>query len=275
MIVINVENFDALVLDMDGVITETATVHARAWKRVFDEFLQRRAAQTHEAMAPFDLDNDYRRYVDGKPRIAGAQSFLAARKIDLPAGTPADADAGSDTTANGLAGRKDRYFNEILASEGVHAFPGAVTLLHDAHRRGIRLAVATSSHHGAEILQATRLADLFQVRVDGFDIDRLRLKGKPSPDMFLEAARRLGVDPRRAAVFEDATAGVAAGHAGGFGLVVGVGSGAQAEALLQNGANEVVTSLGDVSLQGGRPAAVRRVPKEATDRDRTNPLARP
>jgi beta-phosphoglucomutase family hydrolase len=251
VVVINLKHFDALILDMDGVITETASVHARAWKRVFDEFLARRAAQTHKAIAPFDIDADYRRYVDGKPRIAGAQSFLAARKIDLPAGTPADVDSGTDTTANGLAGRKDQYFTELLAREGVHAFPGAVALLHDAHRRGVRLAVATSSHHGADILRATRLADLFQVRVDGFDIDRLHLKGKPSPDMFLEAAQRLGVDPQRAAVFEDATAGTAAGHAGGFGLVVGVGSGAQADAFLQNGADEVVANLGDVSLQGG------------------------
>lgn len=252
MVVINVDNFDALVLDMDGVITDTASVHARAWKQVFDEFLTRRAAQTNAAMTPFDIDTDYRRYVDGKPRIAGAQGFLAARNIDLPAGTPADADTGADTTAHGLAGRKDKYFVAILTREGVHAFPGAGALLNDARRRGVRLAVATSSHHGAEILQATQLADLFQVRVDGFDIDRLHLKGKPSPDMFLEAAHRLGVDPRRAVVFEDATAGVAAGHAGGFGLVVGVGSGEQAAALLQNGADEVVPGLGDVSLRRGR-----------------------
>jgi alpha,alpha-trehalase len=252
VVVIDMEHFDGLILDMDGVITETASVHARAWKQVFDEFLTRRAAQTHAAMAPFDSDADYRRYVDGKPRIAGALSFLASRGIDLPAGTQADADAGGDTTANGLAGRKDRYFTELLAREGVHAFPGAVTLLRDAHRRGARLAVATSSHHGAEILRATHLTDLFEVHVDGFDIDRLHLKGKPSPDMFLEAARRLGVDPPRAAVFEDATAGVAAGRAGGFGLVIGVGSGAQAAALLANGAGEVVADLGEVSLQGAR-----------------------
>jgi beta-phosphoglucomutase family hydrolase len=252
VVIINVEQFDGLVLDMDGVITETATVHARAWKQAFDEFLARRAAQTRAAMPPFDAVADYRRYVDGKPRIAGALSFLASRGIDLPEGTPADAESGGDTTANGLAGRKDRYFTELLAREGVHAFPGAVALLHDAHQRRMRLAVATSSHHGADILRATGLANLFQVRVDGFDIDRLHLKGKPSPDMFLEAARRLGVDPPRAAVFEDATAGVAAGRAGGFGLVVGVGNGAQAAALLENGAGEVVADLGEVSLQGVR-----------------------
>lgn len=251
MVVINLQNFDGLILDMDGVITDTAAVHARAWKQVFDEYLTRRAAQTNTAMAPFDIDTDYRRYVDGKPRIAGAQGFLASRNIDLPVGTPADAGSGTDT-ANGLAARKDGYFVGILKREGVHAFPGAETLLQDARRRGVRLAVATSSHHGADILQATRLADLFQVRVDGFDIDRLHLKGKPSPDMFVEAARRLGVEPKRAVVFEDATSGVAAGHAGGFGLVVGIGSGPQADALLDNGANEVAAGLGDVRLQGGR-----------------------
>lgn len=249
MVTIDVAHFDALIFDMDGVITQTASVHARAWKEIFDEFLARRAAQTHAAVAPFDIDDDYRRYVDGKPRVAGALSFLASRGIDLTVGALADADTAGDATANGLASRKDHYFAEILAREGVHAFPGAVALLHDAQRHGVRLAVATSSHHGAEILRATRLTDLFEVRVDGFDIDRLHLKGKPSPDMFLEAARRLGVDPPRAAVFEDATAGVAAGRAGGFGLVVGVGSGAQAGALLQNGADKVVTDLGEISLQ--------------------------
>jgi alpha,alpha-trehalase len=261
MVIIDVEHFDALVLDMDGVITVTASVHARAWKQIFDEFLARRAAQTHTAAVPFDIEADYRRYVDGKPRVAGALSFLASRGINLPAGTPEEADKAGEgvvereETALGLASRKDRYFTEILAREGVHAFPAAVALLHDAHRRGVRLAVATSSHHCADLLRASRLADLFEVHVDGFDIDRLHLKGKPSPDMFLEAARRLGVVPPRAAVFEDATSGVAAGHAGGFGLVVGVGSGAQASALLENGADQVVAGLGEISLRGSRASA--------------------
>jgi beta-phosphoglucomutase family hydrolase len=252
VVTIDVAHFDALIFDMDGVITQTASVHARAWKQIFDEFLARRAAQTHAAVAPFDIDDDYRRYVDGKPRVAGALSFLASRGIDLPVGAMTDADTAGDATANGLASRKDHYFAEILAREGVQAFPATVALIHDARRHGVRVAVATSSHHCAEILRVSRLTDLFEVRVDGFDIDRLHLNGKPSPDMFLEAARRLGVAPPRAVVFEDATAGVAAGRAGGFGLVVGVGRGAQAGALLENGADEVVADLAGVSLQGTR-----------------------
>lgn len=257
-VTIDVERFEALILDMDGVITETAVVHARAWKQIFDEFLAKRAAQTHSAVVPFDLDGDYRLYVDGKPRVAGAQSFLKSRGIELPVGTPAEGDAAdpaADPTVTALTGRKDRYFKEILAREGVQAFPASVTLIHDARRHGVRLAVATSSHHCSEILRDSKLTEFFEVVVDGFDIDRLHLSGKPSPDMFLEAARRLRVDPPRAVVFEDATSGVAAGHAGGFGLVVGVGSGPHARALLESGANEVVADLSGVSLQGDRPAA--------------------
>jgi beta-phosphoglucomutase family hydrolase len=247
VVIIDVARFEALIFDLDGVITQTASLHARAWKRMFDEFLGRQTAQVHGTFTPFDLEADYRRYVDGKPRIAGATSFLAARGIDVPTGAPGDhAEQG---TAHGLAGLKDRYFAELLASEGVRAFEPAVALLQEARGHGLRLAVASSSHHCADILRAGGLTDFFDARVDGIDIDRLGLKGKPAPDMFLEAARRLGVAPPRAAVFEDATAGVAAGRAGGFGLVVGVGSGAQAAALLRDGANEVVSDLGKVSLR--------------------------
>ena len=250
MVTIDVERFEAFVFDLDGVITQTASIHARAWKQFFDEFLVRKAARTGAAFVPFDLDTDYRRYVDGKPRVAGLLSFLAARDIGLPRGEPGDqAERG---TAHGLASRKDHYFAELLAREGVRVCGGAVALLREARGRGVRLAIASSSHHCAEILRAGCLTALFDARVDGVDIDRLGLSGKPAPDMFLEAARRLSVAPIRAVVFEDATAGIAAARAGGFGLVIGVARNTHSTALLESGADQVVADLSEVCLQGYR-----------------------
>lgn len=250
MVTIDVEQFDGFVFDLDGVITQTASLHARAWKKLFDEFLAREAAQTGAPLVPFDPDTDYRRHVDGRPRIAGVLSFLAARHIDVPLGGPED--QAEQETAHALARRKDRYFSELLAREGVAVIAPAVDLLRDARDRGVRLAVASSSHHCAEILQSGGLTGLFDTRVDGIDLDRLGFIGKPAPDMFLEAAHRLGVLPIRAVVFEDATAGVAAARAGGFGLVVGVGRGPHATALLESGADQVVDGLNEISLQGRR-----------------------
>jgi trehalose 6-phosphate phosphatase len=247
MISIGIERYEAFIFDLDGVITQTASLHAQAWKQLFDEFLAERATKTRAQFAPFDPESDYRRYVDGKPRIEGVLSFLAARGIDLPIGTPQD--EADQRTAHGLAARKDRYFAGLLAHQGVKVFPPAATLLHEARRCGMRTAVASSSHHCAEILHAADLTALFDVRVDGIDLDQLGLSGKPAPDMLLEAARRLGVSPLRAVVFEDATAGIAAAHAGGFGLVTGAGQGAQAAALVASGADQVVADLSEVSLE--------------------------
>jgi beta-phosphoglucomutase family hydrolase len=246
MVTIDTARFDALIFDLDGVITRTASIHARAWKKLFDQFLAQRAAQTGAPFVPFDSDLDYRRYVDGKPRIAGLLSFLAARHIDVPVGQPGD-EAGGDS-AHALARRKDRYFSELLTQEGVEGIASTVAFVREARRRGLRLAVASSSHHCAEILKAAGLADLFDARVDGVDIDRLHLIGKPAPDMFVEAAHRLGRPPQRAVVFEDATAGVAAAHAGGFGLVIGIGRGQHASALIDGGADAVIADLGEVNL---------------------------
>lgn len=245
MVIIDVRRFDALIFDLDGVITQTASMHARAWKQLFDEFLARRATETDGAFVPFDLENDYRRYVDGKPRIAGVESFLAARGITVPAGAPGDRE-----TAHGLAGRKDRYFAELLRHEGVHVSASAEPLLRAARRRGMRIGIASSSHHCAEILGFTGLTALFDARVDGIDLDRLGLAGKPAPDMFLEVARRLNAAPPRTVVFEDATAGAEAARAGDFGLVIGVGSAARAPELLKHGADRVVANLREVQLEG-------------------------
>jgi beta-phosphoglucomutase family hydrolase len=246
MVTIDTKTFGAFIFDLDGVITQTASIHARAWKQLFDEYLALRTAQTRTAFVPFDLETDYRRYVDGRPRIAGVLSFLDSRGVDVPMGKLGD--QPEQGTAHGLASRKDHYFMEFLAREGVQVFDSAVTLLGEARRRGVRLAVATSSHHCEQILRASRLTALFDAQVDGIEIDRLGLSGKPDPDMFLEAARRLGVHPKRAPIFEDATAGVAAARAGGFGLVIGVGGGERATALLESGADQVVADLGEVRL---------------------------
>ena len=253
MVIVDLERFEALLFDLDGVITRTASLHSRAWKQLFDEFLALRAAQTGTSFVPFDVETDYRRYVDGKPRVAGVLSFLAARGIDVPMGEPGD--QAEQQTVHGLARRKDRYFLELLGREGVQVFDPAVALLRSARGRGMRTAVASSSHHCAEILRAGHLTAFFDVRVDGIDLDDLGLPGKPAPDMFLEAARRLGVFPACAVVFEDATTGVAAARAGGFGLVVGVGHGTQAAALIKSGANHVVTDLSEVRLKGHRASA--------------------
>jgi len=246
MVIIDPRRFDALIFDLDGVLTQTASIHARAWKRLFDEFLSERAAQTGTGFVPFDPENDYRRYVDGKPRIAGVASFLASRGITVPMGAPGD--QANQQTAHGLAGRKDHHFVELLAREGVHLSAFAAPLLREARKRGIRSAVASSSHHCAEILHAANLTAQFDARVDGIDLDRLDLAGKPAPDMFLETARRLNASPARTAVFEDATAGVEAARSGHFGLVIGVGSGAHAVELLEHGADAIVADLGEVQL---------------------------
>ena len=248
MVIIDVGRFGAFVLDLDGVITRTASIHARAWKQLFDQFLAQRAAQSATPFLPFDPETDYRRYVDGKPRIAGLQSFLASRGINVPLGEPVD--QPEQETAHGLARRKDLYFLKLLAVVGVQVFDSAPAFLRDARGRGVRTAIASSSHHCAEILHAARLTALFDTRVDGIDLDRLSLAGKPAPDMFLEAARRLNVPPAHAVVFEDATAGVEAGRAGSFGLVIGVGPAARAPDLLKHGADDVVADLGEIRLEG-------------------------
>jgi beta-phosphoglucomutase family hydrolase len=248
MVIIDVKRFEALIFDLDGVITQTASIHAQAWKQLFDAFLSQRAAQTGAAFVPFDLESDYRRYVDGKSRIGGVLGFLAARSIDVDMGAPGD--PAELETAHGLGSRKDRYFVELLTREGVHVSDSAVALLQEARARGLRTAVASSSHHCAEILRTGGLTALFDARVDGVDLDQLGLIGKPAPDMFLEAARRLQVPPVRTAVFEDATAGVEAARAGGFGLVIGVAPAARAADLLKNGADDVVDTLDEVRMEG-------------------------
>jgi len=239
---------EALLVDLDGVVTRTAKVHAQAWKRLFDAFLDRRGGRWQ----PFDEVADYRVHVDGKPRYDGVRDFLAARGITLAEGRPADA-PGWDTVC-ALGNMKDGYFQEALAAGGVEVFEATVARLRAAKADGLRLALVSSSRNAGAVLAACGLDDLFEVRVDGIDIDRDGLPGKPKPDMFLRAAARLGVAPARAGVVEDAIAGIAAARAGNFALAIGIDRGGQAEALRAAGADLVVADLALVDFDAAASA---------------------
>jgi beta-phosphoglucomutase family hydrolase len=241
------KSVDAVVFDLDGVVTRTAIVHARAWKRLFDAFLEERSRRLGEPFVPFDIEADYLRHVDGKPREDGVADFLASRGIDLSRGDPSD--PPDRETVHGLGNRKDTYFQEALAREGVEVYESTVELIRVLRGNGVRTAIVSSSRNCGPVLAAAGLTDLFDVKVDGIDAAELGLPGKPDPAMFLEAARRLGVDPARAAVFEDALAGVQAGRRGGFALVVGVDRGGNRDGLLASGATAVVDDLAEVSAE--------------------------
>jgi beta-phosphoglucomutase family hydrolase len=234
----------ACLFDLDGVLTKTAKLHAQAWKQMFDDYLRDRARSHGEPYAPFDIDHDYKEYVDGMPRYDGVRSFLASRGITMPAGDPAD--APSVETVAGLGNRKNELVLELIEKRGVETYPGAVDLVRAVRDRGLATAVVSSSANCRAVLRAAGIEALFDVRVDGLTLSRLHLRGKPAPDAFLAAARELGVEPTRAAVFEDAPAGVAAGHAGGFGFVVGVDRVGRPEELRAEGADVVLSSLADL-----------------------------
>jgi beta-phosphoglucomutase family hydrolase len=228
---------EACLFDLDGVLTPTALVHAAAWKELFDEFLSehRPANDRQDAYRPFDAGDDYERYVDGRPREDGVRSFLASRGLVLP-----------DQAVRELSLRKDEMFLRRLADSGVRPYPGSVRYLEAARDAGLRRAVVSASTHCAQIVRAAGIEDLLEERVDGVVARREGLHGKPEPDTFLAAARRLGVPAAQAAVFEDALAGVEAGHAGSFGYVVGVDRVGQADALRAHGADTVVKDLAEL-----------------------------
>src|SRR5438876_5412685 len=251
VVTLSPRDYDAGLFDLDGVLTKTARVHAAAWKRLFDGFLGQRAARTGEAFVPFDVDADYRRYVDGKPRYDGVADFLASRGIELPFGTPEDGPGAP--TVHGLGNLKDQYFTEQLEQDGVEVFEAAIALVRILRAQEIKTAVVSSSNNCAAVLQSAGISQLFDARVDGLDITRLSLNGKPAPDAFLEAAQRLKTEPSRAVVVEDAIAGVEAGRAGRFGCVIGVDRSGQSQALREAGADVVVTSL-DQSKIAAEPA---------------------
>ncbi len=246
IITLSPRDYDAVLFDLDGVLTKTATVHAAAWKKLFDGYLKQRAQDTGGPFVAFDIDADYLRYVDGKPRYDGVVSFLHSRGIDLPLGSAGDAPGTG--TVHALGKLKDRYFTESLEEQGVETYEPTISLVRTLRAQEIKTAVVSSSNNCAAVLQAAGIAHLFDTRVDGREIARLALKGKPAPDAFLEAARRLAVEPSRVVVVEDAIAGVAAGRAGRFCCVIGVDRGGHSKALREAGANVVVTSLAQVRI---------------------------
>jgi beta-phosphoglucomutase family hydrolase len=234
----------ACLFDLDGVLTQTALVHNAAWKETFDAFLSAWSARRSEPFRPFDPGPDYHVYVDGKQRADGVRSFLASRGINLPEGLPDDPPDAE--TINGLGNRKNLLVLERIRAGAVQVYPGSVDYLQAVRDAGLRRAVVSASANCKDVLEAAGVADLLEVRVDGIVARQLGLPGKPAPDTFLEGARRLGVEPRNAAVFEDALAGVAAGRAGSFGFVVGVDRVGQADALRRKGADTVVRDLAEL-----------------------------
>lgn len=238
--------FDAVIFDMDGVLTRTATLHAHAWKQTFDELFAGREDLAGESQAPFDIEADYLRYVDGKPRHEGVRSFLAARGIELAEGDPADGPEA--VTVHSVGGRKDALFMGRLRRDGVEVFASTIELIRTLRERGVKTAVQTSSRNGREVLRAAGIEELFDLRLDGLDAEALGLQGKPHPDPFLKCAERLGVHPGRTLVIEDAVSGVEAGRRGGFGLVVGVDRGGNRDALATHGADLVVADLGELTV---------------------------
>jgi beta-phosphoglucomutase family hydrolase len=241
------EKIRGCLFDLDGVLTKTAKVHDAAWTEMFDDFLRERSRRTGEPFVPFDPVGDYDDYVDGKPRVDGTRSFLAARGIKLPEGH--EDDPPSAGTVYGLGNRKNQIVLAKIRSDGVEAYEGSVRYVRAVRDAGLRRAVVSSSANCRDVLAAAHIEDLFEVRIDGIVAERDQLRGKPAPDTFLAGARALGLEPAAAVVFEDALAGVEAGRAGNFGYVVGVDRVGQAAALSQHGADVVVQDLSELLAQ--------------------------
>jgi len=238
------DHVTACLFDLDGVLTQTAKVHAAAWKQMFDEYLRERAKRTGEPFREFDAKADYDAYVDGKPRYDGVRSFLESRGIELPQGTPDDPPGAE--TVDGLGNRKNELVLGLIHKQGVQPYDGSVRYVKAARDAGYPRAVVSSSANCHDVLRAAGIEDLFDAVIDGVVAEREGLRGKPAPDTFLAGARALGVEPKQGVVFEDALAGVAAGRAGPFGFVVGVDRVGQREALLAHGADIVVEDLAEL-----------------------------
>ncbi|MCY7342294.1 MAG: beta-phosphoglucomutase family hydrolase [Pseudonocardia sp.] len=234
----------ACLFDLDGVLTDTASVHAAAWKQMFDDFLAARAERDGTEFVPFDVKGDYGPYVDGKPRLDGTREFLRSRDVDLPEGGPGDAPDAA--TIHALSTRKNELVQEKISTVGVEVYPGSVRYLKAVRAAGLATAVVSSSANAEQVLDVAGLARYIDHRVDGVSAKQRGLPGKPAPDTFLAAAADLGVDRAHAVVFEDALAGVASGKAGGFGFVVGVDRLGHAEKLREQGADVVVTDLAEL-----------------------------
>ena len=254
---LNRDRFDAVLFDMDGVITDTASAHAQAWKQLFDAYLEKRAKRDGGEHEPFDVHAEYRDYVDGKPRFDGVRSFLESRGIDLPYGDPDD---GPDReTICGLGNRKDGYFNDWLRDNRVRVFPGTLEFIRALRAAGIRVAAFTASRNADSVLANAGVADLFDAKVDGRTMAKQNLPGKPDPAMLEIAAREVGVAAERCVIVEDAIAGVQAGSRGSFALVIGVDRAGYAEALRENGADLVVNDLSECRVDDAGSLALKRV----------------
>jgi beta-phosphoglucomutase family hydrolase len=238
------EKFDAVLFDMDGVLTATASIHADCWKEMFDDFLHRYSEKSGQAFQPFEIGSDYRLYVDGRRRYEGVRTFLESRGIHLPEGEAND--PPSMETICGLGNRKNDMVNEAIRSRGVEPFAGSVALVRHLREAGFKTAVVSASANCQTVLEGAGIADLFDTRIDGKVASEKNLPGKPAPDTFLAAAELLNVPPKRAVVVEDAISGVQAGRDGNFGLVIGVSREGDPEDLRKNGADIVVNDLSEV-----------------------------
>jgi beta-phosphoglucomutase family hydrolase len=241
---VDIHAFAGWLFDLDGVLTRTAEVHAAAWKQAFDGFLEEETARTGRAFAPFDSTADYDHYVDGEPRDDGVRNFLGTRGIVLPEGH--DGDPPGARTVKGLGNRKNALLLEVLETKGVAVYDGAVALVKALRAAGVPVAVVSASENTDAALGAAGIAGLFDARIDGHVVKERHLAGKPAPDSYLEGAEVLGVDPHRSVVVEDALAGVEAGRAGHFGLVIGVDHHDHARELRDHGADVVVTDLAEL-----------------------------
>jgi beta-phosphoglucomutase family hydrolase len=242
--VITKEKFDAVLFDLDGVLTDTAKIHAACWKKMFDDFLQKLAQEQGEPFQPFDVAIDYKHYVDGKLRYDGVRGFLESRGIHLPFDNPDDPE--SYASIRGLGNLKDEMVKEKIRQGEVDIYRDGVTLARHVRSLGLKTAVVSASKNCQAVLEAAGITDLFDVRVDGNLADEQELPGKPAPDTFLKAAELLKVEAKRTVVVEDAISGVAAGRAGGFGLVVGVDRKGDAQALKDHGADIVTPNLNEL-----------------------------
>ncbi|MCG5528659.1 MULTISPECIES: beta-phosphoglucomutase family hydrolase [Halorhodospira] len=242
---VDIADYQAAIFDMDGVVTRTATVHARAWKEMFDAFLQAHAERTGTPFAPFDEETEYWEHVDGLPRQEGVRRFLAARGIDLPEGE--EDDPPEHDTIHGLGRRKDALIQAVIERDGVEVFPDWLERVRQWRAAGVRTAIVSSSRNCRRMIQAAGIETLFDARVDGETARELGLRGKPDADIFLVAAERLGVAPERSVVFEDAISGVQAGAAGPFALVVGVARHDNHDVLRAHGADVAVAALTELS----------------------------
>jgi alpha,alpha-trehalase len=240
-------HYDGGIFDLDGVVTHTAMVHSRAWKKMFDEYMKEWSAAHSEEQPPFDMDTDYPIYVDGKPRYQGAQSFLESRGIELPFGDPSDPPRME--TVCGLGNRKNEFYRELVETDGVGIFEPTVEFIKALRERGHKIGLMSSSKNTRDIIRIAGLVELFDEVVDGVTAEKEGMRGKPHPDVYLRCAELLDLEPTRAFVVEDAASGVEAGSRGKFGVVVGLAHGDQAQALKDAGAHVVITDPAELTVE--------------------------